>query len=62
MGRFDAFWYQSNIREKAQEMTGIVRLELGEPDFETPAHIREADKAHLRNKSSHVLYSKAGLA
>ena len=35
------------IFEKAQKMTGIVRLEIGEPDFETPVHIREAAKQLL---------------
>jgi aspartate/methionine/tyrosine aminotransferase len=39
-------------------MTGIVRLELGEPDFETPAHIREAGKAALDKGITHYTSSQ----
>lgn len=46
------------IFEKAQKMTGVVRLELGEPDFETPSHIREAAKAALDKGFTHYTSSQ----
>jgi aminotransferase len=44
--------------EKAQKMTGLVRLELGEPDFETPSHIREAAKTALNEGFTHYTSSQ----
>src|SRR5438105_10705594 len=42
-------------RAKALERQGkeIVHLEIGEPDFDTPAHIREAAKRALDNGATH---------
>jgi aspartate/methionine/tyrosine aminotransferase len=46
------------VFEKAQKMTGLVRLELGEPDFPTPAHIREAAKRALDDGFTHYTSSQ----
>jgi aspartate/methionine/tyrosine aminotransferase len=46
------------VFEKAQKMTGLVRLELGEPDFPTPAHIREAAKKALDDGFTHYMSSQ----
>jgi len=42
-------------RAKALERQGreIIHLEIGEPDFDTPAHIREAAKQALDNGATH---------
>ena len=42
-------------RAKALERQGkeIVHLEIGEPDFDTPAHIREAAKRALDSGATH---------
>ena len=38
------------VRARALEQQGrnIIHLEIGEPDFETPQHIRDAGKAGAR--------------
>lgn len=43
------------VRARALEAQGkhVVHLELGEPDFDTPAHIVEAAVAALRNGDTH---------
>src|SRR5436190_14289755 len=43
------------VRARALEAQGrnIVHLEIGEPDFDTPAHITEAAIAALRGGSTH---------
>ena len=46
------------VFEKAQKMTGLVRLELGEPDFPTPAHIVEAAKKALDDGYTHYTSSQ----
>lgn len=46
------------IFEKAQKMTGVIRLELGEPDFETPVHIKEAAKKALDQGFTHYTSSQ----
>jgi len=46
------------VFEKAQKMTGLVRLELGEPDFETPRHIREAARRALDEGFTHYTSSQ----
>lgn len=46
------------VFEKAQRMSGLVRLELGEPDFQTPAHIREAAKKALDDGFTHYTSSQ----
>src|SRR5213595_4036212 len=42
-------------RARALERAGkeIVHLEIGEPDFDTPAHIREAAKRALDDGATH---------
>jgi aspartate/methionine/tyrosine aminotransferase len=45
------------IYEKAQSIAGVIRLEFGEPDFDTPAHIKQAasnalDRAETKYTSS----------
>src|SRR5881396_4047634 len=49
-------------RARALERAGreIVHLEIGEPDFDTPAHIREAAKRALDAGATHY-GSSAGL-
>jgi aspartate/methionine/tyrosine aminotransferase len=44
--------------EKAQKMSGLIRLELGEPDFETPRHIRDAAKKALDEGFTHYTSSQ----
>lgn len=44
--------------EKAQKMSGLIRLELGEPDFDTPNHIKEAAKAALDDGYTHYTSSQ----
>lgn len=46
------------VFERAQKMTGLARLELGEPDFPTPAHIREAAKKALDDGFTHYMSSQ----
>ena len=51
-------------RAKALERQGkeIVHLEIGEPDFDTPAHIREAAKRALDDGATHYGPAAAGLS
>jgi len=44
--------------EKAQKMTGLVRFELGEPDFNTPSRIRDAAKRALDSGFTHYTSSR----
>jgi aspartate/methionine/tyrosine aminotransferase len=46
------------IFEKAQKMTGVIRLELGEPDFDTPVHIKDAAKTALDRGFTHYTSSQ----
>ncbi|MFQ5711380.1 MAG: pyridoxal phosphate-dependent aminotransferase [Candidatus Geothermarchaeales archaeon] len=48
------------IFDKAQRMKDVVRLEMGDPDFDTPSHIREAAKRALDEGYTHYTPS-AGL-
>ena len=41
------------IFEKARQMKDVVRLEIGEPDFDTPIHIKEAAKKALDEGFTH---------
>jgi aminotransferase len=41
------------IFEKARQMKDVVRLEIGEPDFDTPIHIKEAAKKALDDGFTH---------
>jgi len=48
------------IFEKAQSMSDVVRLEVGEPDFDTPENIRTAALEALRKGETHYT-SSAGI-
>ncbi|MDA4114166.1 MAG: pyridoxal phosphate-dependent aminotransferase [Thaumarchaeota archaeon] len=48
------------IFEKANKMPGVIRLEVGEPDFDTPAHITAAAKRALDEGFTHYT-SSAGI-
>src|SRR5687767_10731583 len=43
------------VRARALEAKGrnVIHLEIGEPDFDTPAHITDAAVAALRNGATH---------
>ena len=41
------------ISEKARKMKDVIKLEIGEPDFDTPAHIKEAAKKALDEGFTH---------
>lgn len=41
------------IFEKARQMKDVIRLEVGEPDFDTPNHIKEAAKKALDEGFTH---------
>jgi len=47
--------FEAAARARALEATGrdIIHLEIGEPDFDTPAHIREAAKQALDDGYTH---------
>jgi len=45
------------IFEKAQGMKDVIRLEVGEPDFDTPEHIRNAAKKALDKGFTHYTSS-----
>ncbi len=49
-------------RARALEATGrdVIHLEIGEPDFETPAHVAEAGIAAIRAGETHYCQT-AGL-
>jgi aspartate/methionine/tyrosine aminotransferase len=46
------------IFEKAEKMAGIIRLELGEPDFQTPTHIKSAAERALNDGFTHYTSSQ----
>jgi aminotransferase len=48
------------IFEKANKMSGVVRLEVGEPDFDTPARVTAAAKRALDEGFTHYT-SSAGI-
>jgi len=60
-GRMDRLGTESAfevlVRAKALEATGrtVIHLELGEPDFDTPEHIREAAAEALRAGHTHYV-------
>ncbi|MEM3697211.1 MAG: pyridoxal phosphate-dependent aminotransferase [Candidatus Bathyarchaeia archaeon] len=41
------------IFDKARKMKDVIRLEIGEPDFDTPTHIKEAAKRALDEGFTH---------
>jgi len=47
--------FEVSARARALEATGrsIVHLQIGEPDFDTPAHVREAAKRALDDGATH---------
>jgi aspartate/methionine/tyrosine aminotransferase len=47
--------FEAAARARALEATGrsVIHLEIGEPDFDTPAHIREAAKRALDSGATH---------
>ena len=49
--------FEMLARARALEATGrtVVHLELGEPDFDTPQHIRDAAKAALDDGQTHYV-------
>lgn len=46
------------VFEKAQRMTDLIRFEVGEPDFDTPSHIRDAAKKALDSGFTHYTSSR----
>jgi len=48
------------IFEKAQGLKDVIRLEVGEPDFDTPEHIKDAAKKALEKGFTHYT-SSAGI-
>jgi aspartate/methionine/tyrosine aminotransferase len=56
LGNFDAessFEWAARARELEAQGRSIVHLELGEPDFDTPANVREAAKRALDEGATH---------
>jgi aspartate/methionine/tyrosine aminotransferase len=53
LGTETAFSVLARARELEREGREIVHLEIGEPDFDTPAHVREAASAALRAGETH---------
>jgi len=49
------------VFEKAQRMAGLIRFELGEPDINTPSHIRDAAKKALDIGFTHYTSSQGTL-
>jgi len=49
------------VFEKAQMMAGLIRFELGEPDFNTPSHIRDAATKALDSGFTHYTSSQGTL-
>jgi len=39
--------------ERARRMKDVIGLEIGEPDFDTPANIRDAAKVALDERFTH---------
>jgi len=48
------------IFEKAQAIKDVIRLEVGEPDFDTPEHVKDAAKRALEKGFTHYT-SSAGI-
>ncbi len=53
LGTESAFEVLARARALERQGKEIVHLEIGEPDFDTPAHIREAAKGALDNGATH---------
>src|SRR2546430_9578749 len=57
LGTESAFEVLARARQLEAEGRTVVHLELGEPDFDTPEHIREAAAAALRAGHTHYVPS-----
>lgn len=53
LGSEAAFEVLGRARQLQAEGRSIVHLEVGEPDFDTPAHIKAAGKAAIDNNATH---------
>jgi aspartate/methionine/tyrosine aminotransferase len=53
LGTETAFSVLARARQLEREGRDVVHLEIGEPDFETPAHVVEAGIAALRSGETH---------
>jgi aspartate/methionine/tyrosine aminotransferase len=53
LGTETAFSILARARELEREGREVIHLEIGEPDFDTPLHIREAAAAALRAGETH---------
>ena len=53
LGTETAFSVLARARELERQGREIIHLEIGEPDFDTPLHIREAAAAALRAGETH---------
>src|SRR5919205_3850458 len=53
LGTESAFEVLARARALERQGRTIVHLEIGEPDFDTPAHIREAAKQALDAGATH---------
>jgi aspartate/methionine/tyrosine aminotransferase len=61
LGTESAFSVLASARELERDGRDVIHLEIGEPDFETPAHVCEAAFAAIRAGHTHYCPS-AGLA
>src|SRR3972149_4397624 len=53
LGTETAFEVLAKARELERQGRSIVHLEIGEPDFDTPEHIKEAAMRALREGQTH---------
>ena len=60
LGTESAFEVLARARALERQGKEIVHLEIGEPDFDTPVHIRDAAKRAL-DDGRHALRAAAGL-
>src|SRR5437879_13676856 len=60
LGTETAFEVLAKARELERQGKSVVHLEIGEPDFDTPAHIKDAAVQALRDGYTHYTPS-AGL-
>ena len=60
LGTEGAFAVLARARELEKRGHDVIHLEIGEPDFETPAHVAEAGIAAIRAGQTHYC-ATAGL-
>ena len=53
LGTESAFVVLARARQLEAEGRHIIHLEIGEPDFDTPEHVKEAGIASIRNNRTH---------